>query len=100
MKLAMLADLPDVAFQHADPMPDLAAVHFQFCFAGPARSNSAAETGQVRSMSCQSRKLVFQLRKFNLKLAFFGARAPRKDIQNQAGAVDNLRLEGYFEIFR
>ena len=49
-------------------------------------------------MAGQTRQSVSQLREFDLEFAFLGARTPRKDIQDQACAIDYLRLEDVFQI--
>ena len=41
---------------------------------------------------------MFQLSQFNLKFAFARPRPLRKDIENQLSPVENLALEGFFEV--
>ena len=98
VKLAMFSDLLDVAFQRADAMTNLPAVHFQLGFAGTAGADAAAKTGQIFPMSCQSGQAVFELGEFNLQLAFFSASAPRKNIEDEASAVDDFCFEGFLEV--
>src|SRR5215471_1685065 len=100
MQLPMLSHLFDIPFQRADAMPDLPAVHFQFRFTGTARADAAAEPREVFPITGQARETVFQLRKLDLKLAFFRSRPPPENIEDQSGAVDDLRVEGLFQILR
>src|SRR5205807_8746408 len=100
MKLPVFADLSDITLQHADLMPDLPAIRFQFRFTGTARADSAAETGEVRALSGQSRELVFQLREFDLELAFLCAGAAGEDVEDEAGAIHDLCLQSLFEVPR
>ena len=62
----MLPNRLDLAFQRANAVPNLPAVHLQFGFAGTARTDSAAQTRQIVSVSRQSRQPVIELSQFDL----------------------------------
>ncbi len=49
-------------------------------------------------MPSQPRQHVLQLRQFHLQLAFPGARVPRKNVENELGAVDHPPLDDFFNI--
>src|SRR5438132_13194939 len=100
MKLAVFPHLLDLAFQRADALPDLPAIHFEFRFAGTARANAAAKPREVVSVAGQSSQAVFELGKLDLKLALLRPSAPGEDVQDQTGPVDDFRLKGFFEVPR
>ncbi len=86
--------------KRCDAMPDLAAVHFQFRFAGTARADTASKPGQIVAIAAQPGQSVVELRVFDLKLAFFRAGPASKDIENKAGPVHDLGFERFFEVSR
>ena len=49
-------------------------------------------------MARETRKEVIQLRQLNLQLAFAASSAPRKNVENELGAIDHLQVEGFFEV--
>src|SRR5579883_1706751 len=98
VQLPVFAHLFDVAPQRTDPMTDLPAVHFEFCFTRTARADTTAETREVFAISGQARQPVLELSKLHLQLAFFGAGTTGKDIENQSRAVDDFSVEDFFQI--
>src|SRR5438093_12349556 len=95
----MLSDVFDFPLQRTDAMPNLPAIHFEFCFTGTARSNTTAKPREVFSMSRQSRKTIRELREFDLQLAFFCSRSSAEKIKDQSGPVDDLGVECFFKVF-
>src|ERR1017187_9017951 len=81
-----------------DAPGDLPPVSFKLGFTGTAGANAAAELGHLHAMPGQPRHHVLQLRQFDLQLAFAGARMPRKNIENELGAVDNPPLDDLLNI--
>src|SRR6266705_5014357 len=79
-------------------MPDLPAIHLELCFARTACADSAAEPREKVAITSQSREPVSQLRQLDLEFAFLGTGAPRKDVQYQAGAIDDLGIEDFLQI--
>ncbi len=75
--LAPPADQVDLFREHADAVPDPAAIGFEFGFAGASRADAAAEPRQRGARADQPRQQVLQLRQLDLQLAFARARALR-----------------------
>ena len=73
-------------------------VGFEFGFARPARSDSAAQPRHRRAVAGQAGQQIIQLRQLHLQLAFARARAPREDIQDELGPVENLDVQRFFQI--
>jgi hypothetical protein len=87
-----------IVFQLFDARGYAAAVGFEFCFAGAARADSAAETRQRMTLAGKTREPVFQLREFDLQTPFGRACAMGEYVENQLGAVDDLDLNGGLEV--
>jgi hypothetical protein len=99
MKVPMLSNLLDLPLQRGNPMADLPAIHFQLRFTRTARSDSAAKPGEIIPVTRQSGESVCELGEFDLKFSFLRAGSSGEDIENQTRAVDNFRLEDFFQIF-
>ena len=84
--------------QSLDPLAYQAAVGLELCFAGSAQANTALLPFQVGPAADQACGKMLQLGQFDLDLAFMALRALRKNIEDQAGAVDDTDLEHPFEI--
>ena len=93
----LFADLLDVFLELADTVADAPAIAFQFLLARAARSNAGAQAGQVAAAD-KPRQQMMQLRRLDLEAALLGARALRKNVEDQLGAIDHLHLEGALEI--
>ena len=85
-----------IALQLLDARRDAPPVRFEFCFAGTARADSAAQPRQRDALAGEPRQHVFQLRQFHLQTPFSGARAAREYIENQLRAVDDLDADRRF----
>jgi hypothetical protein len=73
-------------------------IGFKLGFAGTARADAAAELRHLHAAPGQPRQHVLQLRQFHLQLAFPRARVPRKNVEDQLGAVDHPPLDDFFDI--
>ncbi len=70
----------------------------EFRFAGSARSDAAAQTGQVGADADEVRLPVAQLRELDLQLSFAAARVLREDVEDQHRAVDDRQRNDLLEI--
>ena len=59
----------------------------------PSRESASRRSGQPRQP-------VLQLRQLDLQLPFARPRAPREDVENQLGAIDDAPAEDLFEVAR
>ena len=75
-----------------------AAVRFELRFARTARTDAAAQPRHRKATPGQARQQVVQLRQFHLQLPFASARAARKNVQNQLGAIQDLAAEGALQV--
>ena len=74
------------AFLHPAP------VDFQLGLAGAAPADTAGQPRQRGALAGEVRHEVFQLRQFDLQLAFAAVGVLGKDVENQHGAVDDLEF--------
>ena len=81
-----------------DAAGDAAAVGFQLGFAGTAGADAAAQPRHLHAVAGEARQQVVQLRQFHLQAAFAGAGARGEDIEDELGAVDDLGIEGLFQV--
>ena len=58
----------ELLFQRVDTAVDMAAVAFQLAFTRAARTDAATQTGELRPLSTQTWKGVFELRELHLQL--------------------------------
>src|SRR5215467_10432989 len=98
MELAVFSNSLDIAAKCSDTMANLATVHFQFGLARSSGSNTAAETREIISVAGQPGESIVELGEFDLKFAFFRTRASGENIENDARAIDNLRVKDLFNI--
>ncbi len=85
--------------QHVHALLQQPAVGFQLGFAGAAQADrTTALALQVGPAAHQARGHVLELRQLDLQLAFGAARALRKDVQDQAGAVDHAALQRTLQV--
>ena len=94
---AALLDVPDVAFEVADPLAHQPAVGLDLAFARPAHADAALDPLEMGPHVAQPRKGVLELREFNLVARHRGARAARKDVKDQFGAINDLAVRFLFE---
>ena len=103
--LPLLRDLLQSSREIRDSLPHLSAVYLQLGLAGASRADprppgpdSAGLSGQVGPLSGQSRHQVFELCEFHLCLRLPGPSPAREDVQNQAAAIQDPRLDDAFQI--
>ena len=81
-----------------DAQVDLAAVGFELGFAGAPGADATAELGHRFAASCEAWELVFELREFDLELAFAGAGMAGEDVEDELRAVDDAAGEFCFKV--
>ena len=81
-------------------MCDQAAVFFELFLTRTAHADAALVPRQVRPHPFQPGHRVLELRKLNLEMGLMGSSMSREDVENNLGPVDDLDLEGSFEISR
>ena len=96
---ARAAHLLQLGLQLADLVGDQPAVGLDLGFAGAAHDPEAAALAlQVGPGPHQARALVGEPGQLHLQPPFPRPRPPREDLQDQAGAVDDLAVPGLLEI--
>jgi hypothetical protein len=106
---ALLAHLLDIAPQLRNARPHDAAVDFQLRLAGspgadgaadPTRraARAAAQAREMLAVADEARQAVLVLRQLDLELALARAGVLGEDIQDKRGAVDDLAVDGLFEV--
>ena len=75
--------------QGLDSFTDQAAVSFKLGFTWAAQADTAFLTFQMGPAANQARREVLQLGQFNLDLALVALCTLRKNVENQAGAIDH-----------
>ena len=99
MQRAGALDVVELPAQPGDALADQPAVDFELALARSAeKSETAALAFEMRPRPDQPRTLVRQCRQFDLQAAFMSARAGAENLEDQAGAVDNLGLPAPFQI--
>ena len=97
---AAAPDLGDILFEHADAVPNAAAIGFELRFARAPRADAAAEPRHLHAEAGQPRQQVLQLRQLDLQPAFARLRAPGEDVENDFGAIDHAPAQNLFEVAR
>src|SRR6185437_10465698 len=92
------ADTLDLLLELCDALCNAPSVRFQFCFAGPACPDAAAQPRHLHAASRQSGQQVIELGKLNLQLPFPGASSRGKDVEYQLSAVDDFAVESTLKI--
>ena len=69
-----------------------------FVSPGPLRADAAAEPRQRRAGADEPRQQVLQLRELDLQLAFARAGAPRKDVEDELRAIDDLSADLFLDL--
>ena len=92
-------DVAEVAFETGYSLADEAAVGFDLGFPGTAQEpETAALAFQVGPRAHQARTLIRQRRQLHLKLPLACAGTGPEDIQDEAGAVNDLALPSAFQV--
>src|SRR5437667_10769887 len=81
-----------------NPGSNSSSVGLELRLARTARPDSAAEPRKRSAGADQSWQQVFQLRQFDLQLAFAGSRASREDVENELRAIDDLTADFFFDL--
>ena len=84
--------------ERADALLDAPAIDLEFRFAGPARTDAAAQTRQIRADADQVRLPITQLGQFDLEFALAAARVPGEDVEDQHRAIDDRKRHDALEI--
>ena len=87
---ARFSDRFEFALQSRDPFLHATTVHFQLRFTRAARADATSLSRQVMPHPRQSRQQILQLRQLDLQAAFATARALRKNVENQLGAIEHF----------
>ena len=99
MERAGAAHVLELALQDGDAVGDEAAVDLELAFAGAAEEAEAAALAlEMGPGPHQPRALIGQRRQLDLEAAFMRARARAENLEDQAGAVDDLAFPGALEI--
>jgi hypothetical protein len=92
-------DLAELVVDLGQALFDQAAVRFELRLAGAAKKAEAAPlTFQMCPRAYQPASLIGQVRVFDLQRALARARAPAKNLQNKAGAIQHLCVPRFLEI--
>ena len=94
----MLFHLRQLLAQCFHTAADVAAVGFDFGFAGSARADAASQPRHLHALAGQTRQHIFELRQLHLELALTAARTQRENIEYQRGAVDHAHIGRLFHI--
>jgi hypothetical protein len=99
VQAARAAHLLQLGLQLDDAVGDQAAVELDLGLAGAAgRAGAASLALQVGPGADEAGFLVVEAGQLDLETALLGAGAAAEDLQDQAGAVDDLALPGLFQI--
>ena len=74
------------------------AVDFQLLFARPTHPDTHGLTRQVGPHPLEPRQRVFQLSQLDSQACFVGAGVGCEYVEDQFGAIDDLRAKRFFEI--
>src|SRR5262249_54343809 len=99
MQPARALDVIEVVADAHDAVADQTAVHFQLGLAGTAdEAEATALPLEVGPGSHETAALVGECGQLHLQLAFSGAGPLAEDLEDEAGAVDDLALPGPLEV--
>ena len=103
----LLVDFRQSLLKQRHSVQDDAAVHLELRFTRTAQTHRAFATAtartaslafQVGPQSLQTRQHVSILRQLHLRLGIGGLSTHGKDVENQAGAIQNLYLEFFLDV--
>lgn len=94
----MPANVFELPVEHADARGDPPPVDLQFCFAGPARADTAPQTREIRARADKVRLTITQLSELHLHLAFAAASVPCKNVEDEHRSIDDWKRDDLFEI--
>src|SRR5450759_5205626 len=96
-RAALLGDLLDPLLQLLDAVTDEAPVRLQLRLTGAAGADAAAGSREMCPQSSQARQLIFELSQLDLESTFVRLGVQGEDVEDQARAIDDLRLDGFLE---
>ncbi len=95
---AARVDVLEARVQLPDPAPEEAAIRFQLGLTGTAQADAAFLPLEVSPAAHQPGRQVPELRQFDLQLTLEAARTLRKDVENEARAVQDAAFEFAFQV--
>ena len=99
MEVTRALHLLQLALDDGDAVGDQAAIHFELAFAGAAeKAEAAALALEMGPRAHQPRALIGKRRQLDLQSPFVSLRARPKDLEDEAGAVDDLGLPAPLEV--
>ncbi|RMN10882.1 GTPase [Pseudomonas savastanoi pv. glycinea] len=96
--IALAANLLQPPFDLPQANPQKTSVGFELGFAWAAQADTTFLTLKVSPATDQTRTHMLKLGQFDLKLAFVGTCALRKDIEDQTRTIKHAALENAFEV--
>ena len=84
--------------QRSDALPDPAPIYLELALARAARSDPAAEPGEVGAGTDQIRLTITQLRQLDRKLSFAAARVAGEDVENQHRPIYDRQRNDRLEV--
>ncbi len=88
----------EFVFQKCDALAEQTAVGFKLLFAWATQPDTTFFSIKVSPAAYQARCEMLQLCQLHLQFTFMAAGALRKDIENQAGAVNDTTLQFAFKV--
>jgi hypothetical protein len=94
----MAPNLLQIVFDLENPTANPTTIHLQLGLARAASPDPSTEPREGLTMPREAGEEIFELGQFNLELPLFGLGALGEDIEDEARPVDDLALEGLFQI--
>ena len=98
MRLPLPLQFRQTRPEHANPFADQASVRFKLRFTRSAQADTAFLPFQVSPSPNQTGHQVLELRELHLYLALMAFRTLRENVENQAGSVDHVDMQAFFQI--